>query len=205
MTCFSLGIPLGIGQCRRKWNILNTPIKTWIANSSIGDEDNCCQCSSFYHRVSIGPGSLLCSPSRDFIQYWIWPSLHSERKSSKRVRFESALTLTWKHVSVGWKWFQYIILIIRWRVVQLQNVNHPPIRSARYEYTTLRNYLALIWQIKADLCVDELQSRFILLVLPLISHGAAFQAAIIACSPIPGLSYYHSDHFTALTESLGVS
>ena len=54
MTWFSQGIPLGIGQSRRKWNILNTPIKTWIANLSIGDEDNCCQCSSFNHR----PGSL---------------------------------------------------------------------------------------------------------------------------------------------------
>ena len=39
MTLFSRGIPLGIGQSRRKWNILNTPIKTWIANLSIGDEE----------------------------------------------------------------------------------------------------------------------------------------------------------------------
>ena len=85
MTWFLRGIPLGIGQSRRKWNILNTPIKTWVDNLSIGDEDNCCQCSSFDHR----PGSLLCSPPRDFRQYWIWPLLRSERKSSKRVRFES--------------------------------------------------------------------------------------------------------------------
>ena len=89
MTWFSRGIPFGIGQSRSKWNILNTSIKTWMANLSIGDEDNCCQCSSFDHSVSIEPGSLLCSPPRDFKQYWIWPSLRSERKSSKRVRFES--------------------------------------------------------------------------------------------------------------------
>ena len=66
MTWFSRGIPIRIGQSRRKWNILNTPIKTWIANLSICDEDNCCQCSSFYHTVSIKSGSLLCSPPRDF-------------------------------------------------------------------------------------------------------------------------------------------
>ena len=89
MTWFSRGIPFGIGQSRRKWNILNTSIKTWMANLSIGDEDNCCQRSSFDHSVSIGPGTLLSSPPRDFKQYWIWPSLRSERKSSKRVRFES--------------------------------------------------------------------------------------------------------------------
>ena len=89
MTWFSWGIPLGIGKSRCKWNILNTPIKTWIANLSVGDEDYCCQCSSFDHSVSIGLGSLLCSPPRDFKQYWIWPSLRSERKSRKRVRFES--------------------------------------------------------------------------------------------------------------------
>ena len=88
MTWFSRGIPLGIGQSRCKWNILNTPIKTCIANLSIGDKDNCCQRSSFNHSVSIGPGSLLCSPRHDFKQYWMWPSLRSERKSSKRVRFE---------------------------------------------------------------------------------------------------------------------
>ena len=44
MTWFSRGIPLGVGQSRRKWNILNTPTKTWIANLSIGDENDCCQC-----------------------------------------------------------------------------------------------------------------------------------------------------------------
>ena len=86
MTWFSRGIPFGIGQSRSKWNILNTSIKTWMANLSIGDEDNCCQRSSFDHSVSIEPGSLLCSPTRDFKQYWIWPSLRSERKSSKRPR-----------------------------------------------------------------------------------------------------------------------
>ena len=89
MTWFSRGIPLGIGKSRRKWNIYNMPIKPWIANLSIRDEDYCCQCSCFDHSVSIGLGSLLCSPPRDFKQYWIWPSLRSERKSSKRVRFES--------------------------------------------------------------------------------------------------------------------
>ena len=92
MTWFSRGIPFGIGQSRSKWNILNTSIKTWMANLSIGDEDNCCQRSSFDHSVSTEPGSLLCSPPRDFKQYWIWPSLRSERKSSKRVRFESDYT-----------------------------------------------------------------------------------------------------------------
>ena len=80
MTWFSRGIPLGIGQYMPKWNILNTPIKTWIANLFIGDEDNCCQSSSFDHR----PGFLLCSPPRDFRQYWIWPSLRSERKSNQK-------------------------------------------------------------------------------------------------------------------------
>ena len=47
MTWFSRGIPFNIGQSRCKWNILNKSIKTWIANLSIGDEDNCCQGSSF--------------------------------------------------------------------------------------------------------------------------------------------------------------
>ena len=83
MTRFSWGIPLSIGQSRRKWNILNILIKTWIANLSIGDEDKCCQCSSFGHSISIGPGYLLCSPPRDFKQYWIWPSLRSERKAAR--------------------------------------------------------------------------------------------------------------------------
>ena len=79
MMWFSRGILLGVGQSRRKWNILNMPNeKSWIANLSIGDEKNCCQCSSFDHSVSIGPRSLLRIPPRDFRQYWIWPSLHSE-------------------------------------------------------------------------------------------------------------------------------
>ena len=95
MTWFSRGIPFVIGQSRRKWNILNSSIKTWVANLSIGDEDNFCQRSSFYYSVSIEPGSLLCSPPRDFKQYWIWPSLRSERKSSKRVRFESDWFTDW--------------------------------------------------------------------------------------------------------------
>ena len=51
MTWFSRGIPLGIGQSRRKWNILKTPIKTWIPNLSIGDEDKCRHCSSFDHSI----------------------------------------------------------------------------------------------------------------------------------------------------------
>ena len=63
MTGLSRGIPIGIGQSRRKWNILHTLIKTWIANLSIGDEDDCCPRSCFDHSVSIGPGSLLCKPT----------------------------------------------------------------------------------------------------------------------------------------------
>ena len=72
MAWFVRGIPLGIGQSGRQWNILNTPIKTWIANLSIDDEDNCCQRNSFDHSVLIGPGSPLCSPPHDFKRYWIW-------------------------------------------------------------------------------------------------------------------------------------
>ena len=89
MAWFSRGIPLRVEQSRCQWNILNMLIKTWIANLFIGDEDNCCQSNSFEHSVSIGPGSRLCSPPRDFKRYWIWPSLCPERKSSKRVRLES--------------------------------------------------------------------------------------------------------------------
>ena len=53
--------------------------KTSIAYLSILDEDNCCQRSSFNRSVSMGHGSLLCSPPRDFKQYRIWPLLRSER------------------------------------------------------------------------------------------------------------------------------
>ena len=71
MAWFSRGTPLCVGQSRCQWNILNTPIKTWIANLSIGDEDNCCQRISLDHSVSIGPGYLLWNPARDFKRYWI--------------------------------------------------------------------------------------------------------------------------------------
>ena len=98
MTWISRGIPLIIGQSMRKWNLLNTPIKTWIVNLSIGDEDNCCQCSSsFDHSVSIGHGSLLCSPPCDFKQYWIWPSLYLELKSKQEgqiwIRLEETVAV----------------------------------------------------------------------------------------------------------------
>ena len=43
MAWFSRGIPLGIWQSRRQWNILNTLIKTWITNLSVGFEYNCWQ------------------------------------------------------------------------------------------------------------------------------------------------------------------
>ena len=94
MAWFSRGITLGLGHSRHQWNILNTPIKTWIANLSLGDEDNCCQCSSFDRSVSIGPGFLRCSPPRDFKRYWIWPSLRSEWKSSKTGQIW--IGLTWR-------------------------------------------------------------------------------------------------------------
>ena len=88
MAWFSRGIPLGIWQFMRRWNVLNRLIKTWIVNLSIACEDSCCQCSNFDHSASTWPGFLLSSPPRDFKHYWIWPSLRSERKSSRRVRFE---------------------------------------------------------------------------------------------------------------------
>ena len=43
MAWFSRGIPLGIWQSRRQWNILNTLIKTWKTNLSVGFEYNCWQ------------------------------------------------------------------------------------------------------------------------------------------------------------------
>ena len=87
MTWFSRGIFFGIGQSRRKWNILNTLIKAWIANHPLVMKIIVVSAVtvSFDHSVSIGPAVIypLCSPPRDFKQYWIWPSLRSERKSSK--------------------------------------------------------------------------------------------------------------------------
>ena len=88
MMTFLRGIPFSIWESRRQWNILNMSIKIWIANLSIGDENNCCQCRIFYHGASIWPCLPLCSPPLDFKHNWIWPLLRLERKSSKRVRFE---------------------------------------------------------------------------------------------------------------------
>ena len=62
MMWFLQGIPLSIWQSRHQWNILNMLIKTWIANLSIGDEDNCCQCRNFDGSALIWPCFLLCSP-----------------------------------------------------------------------------------------------------------------------------------------------
>ena len=61
---FSWGIPLGIWQSRCQWNIVNTPIKTWIANLSIGDEDNCYQYRIFDRSASIWWMARYHSPRR---------------------------------------------------------------------------------------------------------------------------------------------
>ena len=88
-TIMTWGIPLRLWQSRRQWNILKTPIKIWIANLFIGDEKNCCQRRNFDRSAWIWPGFLLGSPPRDFKHNWIRHSLRSERRISKRVRFES--------------------------------------------------------------------------------------------------------------------